>query len=293
MRARRLLSLLAAVVLGTSLGACGSDSHAEVKLKDTDCTRKMAALGFKPDTPIGRAEIQNCERLQHDRQTAIDRASGGQTDDGATTTADAQQTTAATGSPATSITELANRYHFTIRQAGGYRFSGRFVFGDPQHIGDTAVTDGRHSFAAADGCSDIDNDSDAVVPAAVTVRNDTPDFAAQATFFFHGFGSAGMPDGLVVEPSFLLGSASCQSPFDAGESTGFMTGDLQPEQSQTTLILLYVKQFYSPDDPDGDLPQLAKSPVMFGSAGNQFTLMREAGPKPTANGYLGSLVPLV
>jgi hypothetical protein len=230
-----------------------------------------------------------------DSQGVIDPKSGGATDDGAsqTTTDDQQTTTTATGPPATSIDELVNRYDFTIRQAGGYEFSGTLAFGAPQHVTDTAVTDGARTFAATEGCSDVDADADAVVPAAVTVQNDTPSFAAKATFFFHGFGSAGMSQGLVVEPAFLLSSASCQSPFDAGESTGFMTGELEPGQAHTTLILLYVKGFYSPDMPDGDVAQLAKSPISFGSSGNEFKLERRSGPRPKANGYLGSLVPLV
>jgi hypothetical protein len=294
-RRRRLLEL---ACLSVALLGCGQTSDQSPYA--TQCRQKMERLGFKDNTPVGRAEIANCEDVLASANSVQatpggvnpDSGGAGLTGAGDTTADDTEAETTTPTVPATSVDELANRYRFKLTQAGGYQFSGQLLFGEPQHVADVAVTDGSQTLVAAEGCGDLDSDADAAIPAAMTVTNETSGFAGKAVIYLTGNVDRTRPTGLMVEPSFLISDGpSCQDPYSG--STGYTTANLQPGQHGTTLVMLYVKRFYLPDHPTGDVAGLKALPLFFGNGTNVLKLTRIAGPKPITNGSQAYLVPLV
>ncbi len=205
-------------------------------------------------------------------------------------------TTAATqAAPTTaadnSASALTHRYTFRLSRPGGYSFSGNFAFGSPLHIDEAVASSEGQSFAANEACNPNPS-ADAAIPAIASLTNTTSGFSAE--------GRAEVASSLESPPVmevayYFQGGAMCGG---LAANEGWSTGELQPGQSSTQLIMLYIKNYYSPANPAGDQTLLARCRLGIGGGrdknGNGWALESLRGPHVTgsvASGYEITMTP--
>jgi hypothetical protein len=194
--------------------------------------------------------------------------------------APASTAVAAPPSSALSFATLPHRYTFTLTRPGGYSFLGTLAFGAPVRVGEAAVTDGRETFVAGEHC-EPNPAADAAIPAAVQLANTTPTFPASGAAFVESAESGQSPT--PVEVAFYLPSGvNCNRGLAAGGSFQWYTTELQPGHSTIQLLMIYVKDYYSPNKPQGDATRLAGEALAVGgsvnAAGDVWTVKEMQGP---------------
>lgn len=194
---------------------------------------------------------------------------------------------------AASVSSLPHRYTFVLARGGGYSFAGTFSFGQPTHISQASVTNGSETFSASEGC-EANSQTDAAIPALVSVTNTTSSFSASGAAFVAG--SLESPPVIEVANYFQSG-AVCRGLSGLAERQGWITEELQPGRSSTELLMIYIKNYYSPTTPTGDQALLARCRVVIAGgtdkSGNSWGVQSLNGPGTTGSAASGYEIVLV
>jgi hypothetical protein len=172
--------------------------------------------------------------------------------------------------------QLASQYNFTESESGGYSFAGVLSLGAPEKFVRGLSEDG---FTAGTACS-INQNVDAVIPGQLTVTNTTPDFNS-----YPGVALRWDDTTMSVEANFS-GGAQCED--NQSLSADSTTADA-PGQGFTLDFFVVLHNYYSPDNPNGDLASIAQvqlqiTPTTDSDTGNSINPQTLSGPKASVSG---------
>lgn len=202
--------------------------------------------------------------------------------------------TPSTAPPATATPAgpLNTTYSFTESEAGGYTFSGTLELGSPQQFQSGSITEG--SLTAGSACS-MNPQTDAVIPAFLSVRNTSSgNFNAIGGVDLQWSSSAigGIEVGYSSGPS-CDGSGSGGSGTD--EVNLESTNPLTPGSETSTDLFVWVPDYYSPNNPQGDPSLLAGADlqlVEYVDSSNNVDIVPQSVSGPGASSSNGFTIPV-
>lgn len=180
-------------------------------------------------------------------------------------------TTAATTTTTTSppVTVSAGKqtkvWTLTATSPQGYAMKGTLSVGHPQHL-QSGLANG--SALAGSSCN-INSQTAAVIPATLTLTNDTRNFNAGVAVDITGLGtrsstgSSTGSQGLRWEGDYSSGEA-CDGSTGSSSVSLRSTNPLSPSQRTTLYGFFVVTGFYSPAHPDGDTTVITDQPLSIG-----------------------------
>jgi hypothetical protein len=144
-----------------------------------------------------------------------------------------------------------NTYSFDESSPGGYEFEGTLRIGTPEHF-TPGLTLGNVTAGAA--CT-IDQQTDAVLPASLTITNNTNGFSAVVAAQFVLSGISG------IEIVYNTGPSCQQNNFGLNS-----TASVAPGGSIENDFFIVLENYYSPDTPSGDSSVLDDATLQLVSA---------------------------
>lgn len=185
-----------------------------------------------------------------------------------------------TGGPASMVPVGAMDHVWTTTYSatGGYLVAVRLAVGAPQKLV-PGLTNGQ--LTAGSGCSDINADTDAVVPAELTLTNQSGSFTTYAAYsvsYDYGYSNA------EAEIYYTDTGATCK---DSGGFGGEFNGGLAPGGTGHADIFFVVRNYFTPNNPSGDPAALAAARIVFSDASSeqmQFTVGTTSGPGVDGSG---------
>lgn len=179
------------------------------------------------------------------------------------------------------ISTLSNRSHFVLTRPGGYSFNVDVSIGQAQHLDASAVlTAGGSTLSAGSTCK-VDRSTDAGVPFTITVTNTTSGFTASAGYAVAVYQSSQLQG---LEPEGEIGGGDASSCFTNGFGGAVLptTGQLSPGASTAWPGFVIIRNYFSPNKPQGDSTLWENTALSFGGGidnqRNTFAVENASGP---------------
>jgi hypothetical protein len=183
--------------------------------------------------------------------SAAENADGGS---GGTGFGAAATTTYSAPTTVVSLGDLVNAWTIDEQAAGGYTFEAVLRTGAPRHVTPGL---GLGTLIAGAGCSDLSAQTDAVIPAEISLQNTTPSFSAMAAVRFSFSSSWANAE---MEAQYSDGP-TCNTSQDQGFGLQ-STQPLLSNQSTTLYAFLVLHNYYTPAAPEGDPAVLASATLI-------------------------------